>query len=394
MNQAASWGGLEPRRLLPNAIVTLSRYQQWVNWRYEGNEGEKPKKVPYTPESKHRASVSKLATWRSLNAAFGSCQRGVGELRFDGIGFVFSDNDPFWGIDLDNCRDSWTGQLTPAAEEIVRTMDTYTEVSPSGTGVKLFGKGAAPYVGRRSGWVEFYPEGRYFTVTMNHVEGTPGSINDRSGQLAWFIETYLPAAAQPAPIAVDGSVVVSLYQLAQDGAVLEKASNSKSKKNSEKFKRLFYKGDTTGYPSASEAEMALCGMLCYWTNANAGQMDRLFRQSALYREKWDERRGGHTYGALTVGKVIANKGQYSSGKRAPKPYTEQILDYLKLAAIRPGVPRSEIQRVLNPRPSAAELTKALMELRRLGRIECVPITPTRGRPPQAWRRIDPGTDRV
>ena len=65
-----------------------------------------------------------------------------------------------------------------------------------------------------------------------------------------------------------------------------------------------WNGDTSGYGSHSEADLALCNMLAYWTGGNAEQADRLFRASGLMREKWDRRQSGTTYGAQTVQKAV------------------------------------------------------------------------------------------
>ena len=78
-------------------------------------------------------------------------------------------------------------------------------------------------------------------------------------------------------------------------------------KNGAKFREL-YAGSysKTEYGSPSEADMALCNMLAFWTGCDADKMDAIFRQSGLMREKWDRRQSGSTYGALTIQKAIAS----------------------------------------------------------------------------------------
>ena len=93
--------------------------------------------------------------------------------------------------------------------------------------------------------------------------------------------------------------------------ILRAALNSK---NGAKFKAL-YSGDTSGYGSQSEADMALCNMLAFWTGCDAEKMDALFRSSGLMRNKWDRKQSGSTYGALTVQKAIAGCSEvYRSGQ--------------------------------------------------------------------------------
>ena len=70
--------------------------------------------------------------------------------------------------------------------------------------------------------------------------------------------------------------------------MIEVIRKALSASNGERFSRLWY-GDTSGYGSHSEADLALCGMLAFWTGGDAARIDTLFRQSGLYREKWDRK---------------------------------------------------------------------------------------------------------
>jgi len=106
---------------------------QWVGWRYEVRH-RKRTKIPKDPNTGRNAKSDDAATWSTFDAARAACQRH----RWDGVGYVFSALDPFAGVDLDKCRDPATGLLEPWAIEIVETLDSYTEVSPSETGLKIF----------------------------------------------------------------------------------------------------------------------------------------------------------------------------------------------------------------------------------------------------------------
>lgn len=95
----------------------------------------------------------------------------------DGIGFVFAKDDPSVGIDLDGSLDPETDELEPWAAEIVQAARTYCEVSPSGLGVKLIGRGHLPADAPkrlRGELIEMYDSGRYFTIS-GHVYGGCGS---------------------------------------------------------------------------------------------------------------------------------------------------------------------------------------------------------------------------
>jgi putative DNA primase/helicase len=130
--------------------------------------------VPYTPGTNRRASTTDLMTWRTFWHALADYE--AGEPPYDGIGFVFCNADPFVGIDLDDCHDPKTGEISPWAQKIIdRVQDSYIEVSPSGTGVHIIAEGAARYGGRSRrkvhqngevvGEIEMYSRGRFFTIT-------------------------------------------------------------------------------------------------------------------------------------------------------------------------------------------------------------------------------------
>ncbi|MEW5983446.1 MAG: DUF5906 domain-containing protein [Acidobacteriota bacterium] len=290
--------------ILPTEILESSRA---VVWNWEIRDGRLTK-VPYQahrPSSKAR--VDDPATWASFAEAIGAVEDG----KADGAGIVLGDGQG--GIDLDDCRDPATGLLAPWARQVVDMFPSYTEISPSGTGVKIFirldptltlrginhrrpkgstGKGAA---------IELYCTGKYFTVTGQHVEGTPTTLEEQTAPFVALhdrlsggngrTDTHGPRATSGDPVPV----------AAGDAALLNKA---RAARNGAKFSRL-WGGDISDYPSNSEADFALCSLLAFWTGPDAGRIDGLFRQSGLMRGKWDERHGSHTYGEMTVEKAVA-----------------------------------------------------------------------------------------
>jgi putative DNA primase/helicase len=151
--------------LIPENIPEeLARRPQWVVWRYEERDG-KATKVPYGPKTGLRASTTDLMTWDTFDGAVGVYRGSEG--LYDGIGFVFSGDDPYAGIDLDGCRDPESGDVEPWAREILdRVGDVgYVEASPSGTGIHIIVEGAVRDGGMRRGNVEMYSRGRFFTIT-------------------------------------------------------------------------------------------------------------------------------------------------------------------------------------------------------------------------------------
>jgi len=215
----------------------------------------------------------------------------------DGIGFQLGDS--YTGIDLDDCRDARSGDIEPWAREIIRQLDSYTEISPSGTGIHILAKGTLPPRGRRKGPVEIYSGGRYLTMTGEHLDGTPGTVEERQTELTDFHAQIF--GTEQSSGATTAGAVPAVNSLSDD-EVINRARNAK---NGDKFCRL-WSGDSNGYASPSEADLALCMMLSFWTGRDADRIDSLFRLSKLFRPKWDERRSadGRTYGELTVATAI------------------------------------------------------------------------------------------
>jgi putative DNA primase/helicase len=131
-----------------------------VAWKAVGDE---PDKVPYSPRTGRRASSTDLLTWGTFEEALEAYENG----EYAGLGFVFCSGDPYTGVDLDDCVNE-NGEIAPWALEIVCYLDSYTELSATGTGLHIIVRGDVP--NRRKGDVEVYISKRFFTMT-GHVVG-------------------------------------------------------------------------------------------------------------------------------------------------------------------------------------------------------------------------------
>jgi putative DNA primase/helicase len=265
---------------------------QWVCWMLEYNHSnpQKGKKRPINIRTRKPASVTNPKDWGSFDCAVRRLKKGG----VDGIGFVFTENDPYVGIDLDNCRDVKTGEIAPRAQKIINRFGSYTEVSPSGTGIHIIVKGRLPGKGINTGKIEIYDKGRYFTITGDLVPGTNPKIKNKPGAVNNFYRELIRPEGQD-------SSKRKRQDRQTDFEILAKLTSSDT---SGKFSKL-HTGDTSGYSSQSEAELAYCSYLTKVTSS-AETIDRIFRTSKLYREKWDERRGELTYGEMTIKKVLKN----------------------------------------------------------------------------------------
>jgi hypothetical protein len=242
-----------------------------------------------------------------------------------GIGFVFTRQAAISGIDLDHCRDKDTGEIDTWARAIITQLDSYSEISPSGTGVHILLKGSLPEGtdGKKkslkgSGYrpdaaVEIYSAGRYFTCTGQRLPNTPPNVEARQDELlALFTEVFGPAEDNPTkagrktqdqtrttPAVPDCPSVPAL----PDDVVIDKMLGSA---NADRIDALFNRGDISAYGNNSSADQALCNDLAFWTGKDREQMDRIFRQSKLMRPKWDKMRGRQTYGQMTINRACTD----------------------------------------------------------------------------------------
>lgn len=252
----------------------LADYPNWVGWRAE-TRGGKPTKVPVNIHTGRLALSNSACTWATLEEALPFVRR-----EGCGLGFVFSPDDPFAGIDLDDCIEEEARRVKPWAWEIVTGLNSYTEVSPSGLGLKIIVRATLPS-GRR-GWGSghgMYDRARFFTLTGLRLPDLPSTIEERTAAVAALHTQLFP----PPPPLAQGAGTPTPVRRMDDHEVVQRAMSAV---NGPKFARLWF-GDRSGYNSDSEADAALCSMLAWWIGPDADRLDGLFRQSQLYREKWE-----------------------------------------------------------------------------------------------------------
>lgn len=275
---------------VPAELVSLP---QWLVWGLEivvdpTSGKERETKVPYqarTPDRK--ASSTDPATWARFDEAIANVEAG----RAEGIGFVFTDGDPFAGVDLDKCRDPKTGAIEAWAAAIINCLDSYSEVSPSGRGVHIIVEGSVPAGGNRRGSVEMYSSARFFTMTGQRLQGALAAVEPRQAELEAVHREHV-ARPVDEPAGDNGRARRPVSD--DDEELLQRARRGRS---GDAFARL-WDGDTTGYSSPSEADLALCSHLAYWTGGDAPRIDRLFCSSGLMREKWT--RAGYRHATIAT----------------------------------------------------------------------------------------------
>lgn len=295
----------------------LQKLRQWVLWSYEErpdkkNGGTKLTKVPKQVDG-NNASPTYKGTWSSFSAA----KHVMQEYGFNGIGFVFTAEDDFIGVDIDACVDD-KGNISEFAKKVIDALDSYTEFSPSGKGVHIIIQGALPE-GFKKGMrndelgIEIYSEGRYFTFTGDKENGN-NVVIERTEELAELVAELFDfeEAADDVDFEVDKDAEYDENSLT---GIWNKMFKSK---NGEDIKRMF-NGEWIVNNDHSATDQSLCNHLAFWCDKNYSLMDHMFRQSDLMREKWDEKRGSETYGEITLKKAI------SGTKETLNPSTERLI---------------------------------------------------------------------
>jgi putative DNA primase/helicase len=308
-----------------NIPKALKQSPNFVLWRKEERD-KRETKVPYQRNGRY-AKSDDPTTWTNYSAAVSALINGHG--KYDGIGFCLSEGTPI-GIDLDHCRcPAFPGIeiIAPWATEIIKQVDSYTEASPSGKGIRIFAYGGKlPAHGRKKGLPEYggdncrkdavpafeiYESGRYLTITGNRIAWTPTDVMSRPEAIATVHKRIFSdmATDKGKPEIVRPVANMSVTD------TLEKAYRSK---NGEKIRAL-YNGNYLDYPSQSEADLALCSHLAFWFGNDSAQIDSAFRSSGLFRPKWNEKHfsSGQTYGQSVIEKAVSSCKETYQAAAAP-----------------------------------------------------------------------------
>ncbi len=287
----------------------LRELNQWVCWQYKKRKGTETK-VPINAATGYEADCTDHRSFSSFESAL---KRLDENSNLNGVGFVFSDDDPYVGIDSDDCIQD--GQFSESALNLLqRFPQSYAEISPSGQGLKLWIKGKLPISDepdkngkRRTGrknpklGVEAYCRGRYFTVTSQRIEHLqsgrdpkePSAVRDHNDELQkWFAESF-PDQGSADKKARTPATSVSATAL----EIVEKASAAR---NGDKFRQL-WGGDCSEFnDDQSSGDLSLCSLLAFWCGGDANLIDECFRVSGLMREKWER----EDYRTATIQKAI------------------------------------------------------------------------------------------
>lgn len=304
---------IELQEKYKNVPIELKQLKRWVCFKVEEMVDGKTTKRPYNALNGSLARVNDEMTWTKFNLALTGCIK----YKCDGIGFILGNG--IFGIDLDNHEDEngvrpmTDSEFDVLANEFIEKLDSYSELSQSGHGIHIICFGTLPQGARRKGSVEMYDSGRFFAFTGNAIRNIP--ICNREEEVKELWAKYVDTPRNE--LQVDKKYRRVLYSCdlkMSDEEVIQKAIQSK---NGSEFWSYYHDGDISiNDNDHSKADMAFCCLLAFWTNGDRDQMDRIFRNSGLMRDKWDRMTGAQTYGDLVINKALyyVNNGYVKTPK--------------------------------------------------------------------------------
>jgi len=278
----------------------LKQQKQWCVYRLVWNkERKKHTKIPVDPHTGNNGKSNDESTWSDYQTALSAIEK----YKCNGLGFYFK--KPYFGIDIDNIEGEIQRYLQGDIEtnmmyEFVTSIKSYAEYSQSGNGIHIICKGKLPGHRRRKGNVEMYDSGRFFVMTGNTVDRKYNQVIEPSETtLKLLYNRYIG----------DDKIIQFNNQNASESKIdlseseiVQKAYESKQ---GAKFKVFMDGGWEAFYDSQSEADIAFANMLAFWTGRDFEKMDSIFRDSSLFRQKFDERRPPNsTYGGNLLNKAI------------------------------------------------------------------------------------------
>lgn len=308
---------------LPPSLSALAAYPQFLCYRLSPSASHPGKfdKFPVSPHTGYVVSAQDPTAWTNAATACAGAQRlGPGH----GVAFVFTERDPFFFIDLDNCLEG--ANWSPLALEVLALFPgAAVEVSQSGKGLHIFGKGVAPAHGKKNTalGMEFYTEKRFVALTGLNTIGDAST--EHTGALHLLAARYFPATATAqGDFALSFEPVPEWNGPTDDDELLRRALNSRSAAATFQGRASFadlWEGNEAAlgkaYPDdggrpydGSQADAALAAHLAFWTGRNGERIKALMLRSGLVREKWDR----EDYLDRTIAEILARPGEVLKDK--------------------------------------------------------------------------------
>lgn len=317
---------------LPAALAPLGQFRQFITYLVVPSPTRpgKTDKFPTDYRTGEVVDAHDPSRWTDFETAQASGRP---------VGFVFTDNDPFFFLDIDGALQP-DGQWSPIAHQLCQVFaGCAVERSQSGNGLHIFGMGWPADHAKKNRHlnIEFYHSGRFVALTGIDATGSAATVADPRA-LPWLINTYFVPAAEVADADLTQGPRGGWNGPKDDATLIARACRSQSSKaafgSGASFNDLWL-GDvdvlSKAYPSStgdafdrSSADAALFQHLAFWTGADGERMVRLARMSALAREKWDRH---SSYLRLTAGSACGRQTEVLRDKppaQLPSPTGDTV----------------------------------------------------------------------
>jgi hypothetical protein len=317
----------------------------WVLWRKECRDGKSTKVLYQT--NHRRADSTAPSTWTTFENAVKAFEQ---DDFFDGVGFVFHQDNPYCGADIDDVTEE-------QARRWIDRFDSYTERSPSGNGFHIICKANVPKGTNRTEG-ELYSFGRFFTMTGDVVRGAPvREAQDAADEFYKFLRRHDQDLAERVSATTSTLTDAEVVRLAE------------SAKNGAEFSVVYQGGGQ--FKSGSERDMSLASRLAFWTQEET-QIERIMRGSGCVREKWDQHR---TYLQDTIRKALSGLTETYTAPGEAAPYRIKAAgDDLATGSPRPPSRPARFERIDlgEPIESGIEPPEMLVaEELYAGRVHCI-----------------------
>lgn len=271
--------------------MELRRLCQWVCWRYDTEINPrtgKRSKIPVNPKTLGNAGVNYPNTWQNLNYCLEIWRANP---HLNGVGLVLTPRDPYTAIDLDNCVID--GNPTEEAAKTITELHGYTEISPSGKGVRILIKGKIEKNYKTDG-LEIYGFQRWVTITSN-TRSDIAKIPDRQNELNTLIKQITERSEKQVARTANNTghyPYNNINQPSDDSQIWQALFRGK---NGHTFKSLFDGDTSVTYNDDSRAVIFLGNALAIITNYDHNRIKRMLYQTGLDKTKWEETRGKQTW---------------------------------------------------------------------------------------------------
>lgn len=309
--------------LLPQALVPLAQYKQFILWKRVDRGNGKQDKLPINYSTTEVTDAHNPQAWTDAQTAIATAKLFGPEY---GVGFVFTKNDPFYFLDIDKCADN--GQWSDTAKKLMDYLPgAAIEISQSGTGLHIIGTGVCPDHSCKNIQLglELYTQDRFVALTGTHATGSADM--DSSAALTALVVNYFPPKITAESSAWTTGPVAEWSGIADDEKLIAKMLASKSAASAfgsrASFADLFNKNvpalaaiytpdaSDTGEYDESSADAALAQHLAFWTGKDCERIKRIMLKSGLVRKKWDR----SDYLMRTITNAVSMQGDvYNNGK--------------------------------------------------------------------------------